>query len=78
MEKEWPGNNMKTYKKYLNENAINEGLTETELNKINPEADTVNIQVKDFDGNSTKWLGMNQKAGLMALKKFIEKRLKSI
>ena len=69
---------MKTYEKYLNENTINERLTETELNKINAGADTVNIQVKDFDGNSTKWLGMNQKAGLMALKKFIEKRLKAL
>lgn len=66
--------------KYLKiaEDTIDEGYTQKELDRIDPNAPTVNIQVRDSDGNKTKWLGMNNKAGLMALKKFIEARILAV
>ena len=57
---------------------IDEGYTQKELDRIDPNAATINIQVNDSDGNKTKWLGMNNKAGLMALKKFIEARILAV
>lgn len=62
--------------KYLD--SLNEDYTSNELKRINVKADTVNIKVTDYDGNSTKNLGMNNKQDLMAMKKFIEMRMKNI
>lgn len=52
--------------------------TEKELSRINTEAETINIQVKDYDGNSTKWFGLNDKAAITALKKFLDQRMKKV
>lgn len=68
----------KKKKKKMDEDSINEEYTENELKKINVKSDTVNIKVSDYDGNSTKNLGMNDKQSLMAMKKFIEERMKNL
>jgi len=66
-------------KKFLTEEErIDEDYTTMELNRINPTAETINVKVSDYDGNSTKFLGMNDMKALMAMKKFIEKRMKAI
>lgn len=57
---------------------LNEGYTTNELNRINIKADTISIQVTDYDGNKTKYLGLNDKEAVMAFKKFIEMRMKNI
>lgn len=63
---------------HLDKKRIDENYTQKELSNINVKADTVDIQVSDYDGNKTKYLGMNDKQALMAMKKFIEARLKHV
>ena len=48
---------MELVKKYLNE----ANYTEKELSNINIRAATINVQVRDYDGNSTKWFGLNER-----------------
>lgn len=57
---------------------INESYTSNELSRINTKAETVNIQIYDYDGNRIKNLGMNDKEALVALKKFVEARIKNL
>ena len=57
---------------------LDEGVTSQELDLINTDADTVSIKVTDFDGNSTKNLGLNDSDSVSSFKKFIGKRMKSI
>ncbi len=56
---------------------LDEGYTSNELGKLKSD-ETINIQVRDFDGNKTKWLGLNDKEALMAFKKFVDQRIKSV
>lgn len=57
---------------------MNEGYTSNELNRINIKADTINIKVSDYDGHSTKYLGLNDKEACVAFKKFIDQRMKNL
>lgn len=68
------------FKKYLNEEIVNEGTyTENELGQLKKSNDVlINAQFKDDKGNSTKWFGVNDTESLMALKKFVYERLKMI
>jgi hypothetical protein len=47
---------METYKKYLNDVTINEGYTATELSKIDPNAQTVDIVVMILTAKEQKLL----------------------
>lgn len=75
---------MKTMNQFLEDalkeekNQLNEKYAMSELNKINVDAETVSIVVTDYDGNKTKYLGLNDKQSLMALKNFVEKRMKAV
>lgn len=53
---------------------LDEGTVE--LSGINTNADTVTIKVSDFDGNSTKFLGLNDNESVSSFKKFLDKRMK--
>lgn len=57
---------------------LDENYTKNELGRINTKAETINIQVSDYDGNKTKYLGMNDQQACMAFKKFIEQRMKNL
>jgi len=65
--------------KYLNEEK-EEKLDEnkSELKQINPSAETVNVQVRDYDGNKTKFMGMNDKESINSLINFFKERLKNL
>ena len=65
-------------KGYKKSEDVNEGYTSNELNKINIKADTINIKVSDYDGHSTKYLGLNDKEACTAFKKFIDQRMKNL
>jgi hypothetical protein len=66
---------MSIFEKYLVESTY----TVMELNKLKKANNVlVNAQFKDELGNSTKWLGLNDTEALMALKKWIDGRLKMI
>lgn len=73
---------MYDFKKMLQEvkntESINERYTDKELSQINVAADTVNVKVSDYDGNSTKNLGLNDMESLKAMEKFIKARIKAI
>lgn len=49
--------------------------TEKELSKINVHSETLNLQVRDYQGNATKWLGMNEKEDIQAMIDFLNNRL---
>jgi hypothetical protein len=54
-----------------------EGYTDSELKRLNIKW-LINVQFRDDDGNSTKWLGLNDKEALMALKSWVDKRIKEL
>ena len=56
---------------------IDEGYTSNELDRLDNEG-MINAQFRDDGSNSTKWLGLNDKEALMALKKFIDQRIKNL
>ncbi len=56
---------------------MDEGYTSNELDRLNNNW-LINAQFRDDDGNASKWLGLNDKESLMALKKFVDTRLKNI
>ncbi len=56
---------------------LEESYTSNELDSLSADK-TINAQLRDFDGNKTKWLGMNDSEALKAFQKFINKRLKNV
>ena len=67
------------YKEYLKkEKPLSEGNTSQALDKIDVGSKSISIKISDSDGNKTKDLNMDNKGAVMALKQFIEKRLKEV
>lgn len=66
------------FEKYLGGESVNEAsYIVKELGPLKTSNDVfINAQFKDDSGNSTKWLGDTE--SLMALKKFVDERLKMI
>ena len=70
---------MKVFEKYLGVESVNESYTAKELGSLKMSNDNlINAQFKNESGKSTKWLGLNDTESLMALKKFVDERLKMI
>lgn len=67
----------KRKRKGMDEDQIQEGYTSNELGNLDNDQ-MVNAQFRDFNGNSTKWLGLNDKEALTALKKFVDARIKNL
>jgi hypothetical protein len=69
-----------TIEKHIGESVNEASYTNKELGRLdnNKNDVLVNAQFKDDNGNSTKWLGLNDTESLEALKKFVDERLKMI
>ena len=58
----------------LTDKYLTEGYIGKELDKIDYNAPTVNVQIRDYDGNKTKWIGLNDKQAVGEFMKFIRNR----
>ena len=58
------------------EEKIIEGYTKNQLDGVDINSETISVQIVDYDGNKTKYLGMNNKKDIDELITFLSNRKK--